>query len=97
MNKMYAYVLITIVICAFLVRIYSLNNNPAGLFCDEAAIGFNAYSVLTTGRDEHGAWFPFFFQSFGTYRTPVPIYSNVPFILIFGLNEFSVRLSAVCW
>lgn len=76
------------------VRIYDLDSNPPGFFADEAAIGFNAYSILKTGRDEYGVKFPLFFQSFGDYRLPLPIYLEVPSIFLFGLSHFSVRFTA---
>lgn len=83
-----------ILLFGFLIRVYNVGQIPAGFFCDEAAIGYNAYKLLATGKDEYGVFLPFFFQSFGDYRLPVPIYSTIPFVAFFGLNEFSVRLTA---
>lgn len=79
-------------ILAFMLRTVYLSDNPPGFFCDEASIGYNAYSVLTTGKDEHGVWFPLFFKAFGEYKSPLQIYLTIPFIALFGLNEFSTRL-----
>jgi 4-amino-4-deoxy-L-arabinose transferase-like glycosyltransferase len=84
--------LILIIILGFFVRIWNLSSNPYGFFSDEAASGYNAYSLLTTGKDEYGTPWPFYFRSFGDYRNPVAIYSMIPFIGLFGLNEFSVRI-----
>lgn len=84
-----------IVILAFFLRIYRLDEIPAGFFADEASIGYNAYTVLTKGTDEYGTPYPFFFKAFGEYKSPVQIYATVPFIAMFGLNEFSVRLTSV--
>jgi len=86
--------LLLILTLAFFTRIYSITDVPAGFFCDEAAIGYNAYSILTTGRDEYGKIFPVFFRSFDDYKPPLAIYSTVPFIYIFGLTELSVRLQS---
>src|SRR4030042_2080695 len=83
-----------IIAMGFLVRIYHVDTNPAGFFCDEASIGYNAYTLLTTGRDEHGVSFPLFFQSFGDYRPPIPYYTAIPFVFVFGLHEFAVRIAA---
>jgi len=55
------------------------------------AFGYNAYSVLKTGRDEYGRFLPLTFESVGDFKNPFPIYSMIPSIAIFGLNEFSVR------
>lgn len=86
--------LFILTVAAFL-RLHRLKDNPAGFFCDEASIGYNAYSILTTGKDEWGKKFPLFFKAFGEYKNPVMTYSSVPFVLFFGLNEFSVRLVSV--
>lgn len=75
-------------------RVYRLGANPAGFFCDEASIGYNAYLLLKTGRDEYGKLLPFSFRSFGEYRNPVAIYTTAPFVAFLGLNEFSVRATA---
>lgn len=83
-----------IVLLGFFLRIYKLTSAPAGFFCDEAAIGYNAYSILKTGVDEYGKPYPFFFRSFGAYRNPVPIYLMTSSIAIFGLNEFAVRFTS---
>src|SRR5947209_1614488 len=72
---------LTILIIGLIVRIYNLSDNPAGFQVDEASIGYNAYSILTTGKDEHGVFSPIFFQAFGEYKSPIQIYSTVPLIL----------------
>lgn len=90
-------ILATILLVGFALRFYNVKDVPSGFFADEAAIGYNAYMLLTTGKDEHGISYPFYFQSFGDWRTPVPIYSMIPFIAIFGLNEFSVRFTMVVY
>jgi 4-amino-4-deoxy-L-arabinose transferase-like glycosyltransferase len=74
-----------------------LSSNPAGFFCDEASIGYNAYTILHTGKDEYGKILPIFFQSFGDYRHPIAVYSSLPFVFLFGLTEFAVRLQSVLY
>ena len=56
-------ILFLIVILAFLLRFYQLSTNPPGLNLDEVAIGYNAYSILRTGRDEYGKFLPIVFRS----------------------------------
>jgi len=90
-------ILILILIIGTFLRLYQLNNNPSGFFCDEAAIGYNAYSLITTGHDEWNQKWPMFFKSFGEYKSPIMTYSTIPFVAILGLNEFSVRLTSVFW
>lgn len=86
-----------IILVAALVRVWDLTNNPPGFFCDEASVGYEAYSVITTGKDSFGRPFPVFFEAFGEYRGPFEVYLTVPFVLVFGLTEFAVRMSSVFW
>jgi len=88
-------VILSIIIVGFFLRVWNISNIPLGFFCDEASIGYNAYSLLQTGKDEFGVSFPIFFQSFGDYRPPLGIYSTIPFIALFGLNEISTRFMSV--
>jgi len=87
--------IVLILALGFALRFYNLTGVPFGFHGDEAAIGYNAYTILTKGTDEYGVPFPMFFRSFGEYKSAVQIYSTVPFIIIFGLNEFSTRLVSV--
>lgn len=73
------------------LRFYKITENPVSLSIDEVAFGYNAYSVFKTGRDEYGKFLPLTFKSTGDYKNPVPIYSMIPSIALFGLNEFSIR------
>lgn len=84
-----------ILILASFLRFYQLGHNPPSLNWDETSIGYNAYSILKTGGDEYGNFFPSSFRSFDDYKPPVYIYLAVPSIAIFGLNSFAVRLPAV--
>ena len=84
-------VMIIIVIAAGFFRFYHLSTNPNGLFCDEASVGYNAYSILESGKDEHGNLFPLYFKAFGDYKSPVYIYLTTIPVLIFGLTEFATR------
>lgn len=77
------------------IRLYNLSVFPPSLNWDEVSIGYNAYSILKTGRDEWGQFFPLSFRAYGDYKLPGYIYLDVPFIAIFGLNEIGVRLPSV--
>lgn len=87
-------VLVIILILASIVRLWNLNNVPPHLTPDEAALGYNAYSILKTGRDEHGKILPLVFKSFGDYKPGLYVYTTIPFVATLGLNEWSVRLSS---
>ncbi len=84
--------ILLLTILAFGLRVYKLGEFPAGLTWDEAALGYNAYSILKTGRDEYGKLLPIIFKSFGDYKPGLYVYLSVPFVLTLGLNEFAVRL-----
>jgi 4-amino-4-deoxy-L-arabinose transferase-like glycosyltransferase len=86
----YKFLLILIFIFACVLRFYHLDSYPA-LNADEAALGYNAYSLLETGKDEHGNVWPLHFQSFNDYKPGLYVYLVLPFIKIFGLNELTVR------
>ena len=84
--------LILIIVLAALLRFWNLPNNPPGLTWDEAALGYNAYSLLQTGRDEYGNFLPVNLKSFGDYKPALYAYLDIPMVAIFGLNELAVRL-----
>jgi 4-amino-4-deoxy-L-arabinose transferase-like glycosyltransferase len=86
--------LLAVVLLATVLRVYQLKDVPAGLFCDEAAMGYNAYAIATAGMDENGLHFPLFFWSFSGYKNPVYIYAAAIPIKLFGLDEFTTRLPA---
>jgi 4-amino-4-deoxy-L-arabinose transferase-like glycosyltransferase len=85
-------ILAIILLIGFTLRFYDIQNIPTGFFADEVSIGYNAYTMLIKGTDEYGISYPLFFRAFGEFKSPVEIYSTVPSIALFGLNEFSVRL-----
>jgi 4-amino-4-deoxy-L-arabinose transferase-like glycosyltransferase len=97
-NKLFAWckshILIVIIVFASLLRIVNLSTNPPGLNWDEVSMGYSAYSLSETGKDEWGQPWPILFRSYGEWKSPVYIYVLIPFIKIFGLNAWGVRLPA---
>lgn len=93
MNKFFGWktFLFLIIILAFFLRSYRINNIPDSLNPDEAAIGYTSYSFLISGADEHGKFLPLSIQSFGDWKLPFYSYLEIIPIALFGLNEFSVR------
>jgi 4-amino-4-deoxy-L-arabinose transferase-like glycosyltransferase len=79
----------------FAIRAIDVTQDPLGFFADEAAAGVDAHAILTTGKDQFGSTLPFLFRSFGDYKLPVFIYSELPFVGALGLNELAVRLTSV--
>lgn len=86
-----------IVFLAFFLRFNKVTSDPPALNWDEVSIGYNANSILKTGRDEWGKFLPINFKSYGEYKLPVQIYASVPGIAIFGLNELGVRITPVVY
>jgi len=76
----------------FLLRVVGLPNHPAGFTPDEASFGYDAYSLLKTGKDQWGNAMPLVLKSFGDGKMPLYAYLAMPSVALFGLNEFSVRL-----
>ena len=89
--KLSKVLLLSILLLSFLLNFYKLDQIPPGLYMDEASIGVNSYSILTTGQDEHGVKLPLYFQAFGEYKLPVYIYLTSASMFLFGKNEFAVR------
>ena len=83
--------LIVIVLSAFL-RLYKLGQSPEGFYLDEAAIGYNAFSILKTGKDEFGKKWPLVFRSFGDFKAPVYSYLLVPVFAVLEPTVLLVRL-----
>src|SRR5438270_5115493 len=89
---MQKFLLIGIILLALLLRFIALGNNPPSLTWDEAAWGYNAYSLGIDGKDEFGRFLPVdFLESFGDFKPPVYAYLDVLPVKIFGLTEFATR------
>lgn len=83
-----------VLLLAFLFRFLRLSDYPVSLSMDEIAVGWDANSILQTGRDQYGKFLPLVFKSVGDYKTPVSIYLDTVSIKVFGLNELGVRFPA---
>ena len=83
-------ILILILLLAAFLRFYRLTSYPP-LNVDEAAIGYNAWSLIKTGKDEHGHPWPLHFKSFGDYKPGGYFYLVLPLVKFLGLREEAVR------
>lgn len=86
------WLLIIALLLGSILRLYQLGSLPNALTWDEAALGYNAYSIIKTGRDEFGKFMPLVFKSFGDYKPGLYVYLAIPPIAILGLTEFATRL-----
>jgi len=94
MIKNNKFFLIVIFLIAFFLRFYKVGEYPT-LLWDEASLGYNAYSIIETGKDEYGQTLPIIFKSFGDYKPGLYVYLAIPFIKIFGLTATTTRLPSV--
>ncbi len=94
MTKNIKFFLIIVFIVSFFIRFYKVGEYPP-LLWDEAALGYNAYSIIETGRDEYGKITPIIFKSFGDHKPGLYVYLAIPFIKLFGLNAIATRLPSI--
>lgn len=83
--------LLVIIILAICLRFYNLEGVPAGIHADEESHGYNAFSLLETGKDRYGQSFPILFRSFGSYQPPLYTYLSILPVKFFGNTIFSAR------
>lgn len=89
-------IFITILGLAVFLRFYKVTSFPPAPYWEEAALGYDAYSILKTGKDHHGnAWPIVAFESFGDWKPSGYFYAQIPFIKSFGLNIWAVRLPSM--
>lgn len=91
MKKLSWIIFAGIILIATILRFWNLGSAPDGFHADEAAYGYNAYSIMETGRDEYGKQFPLILKSFYDYKGAIYAYLTIPFIYFSGLNEWAVR------
>jgi 4-amino-4-deoxy-L-arabinose transferase-like glycosyltransferase len=87
-------VLIVIIIGASFLRLYKLTEVPPSISWDEAAVGYNAWTIGNYGKDEWGQSFPITFTSFKDDKHPVHVYITALFVKLLGPSDFSIRLPA---
>src|SRR3989344_72155 len=85
-------ILIGIILLSAILRLWQLGNVPPSPDWDEVALGYDAYSIIHTGKDEFGKFLPVVLRSFDDYKPALYSYLAIPPILLFGLNVFAVRL-----
>ncbi len=90
MNKKTFFLLLLACLFSFFLNFYGKSGKLC-LNADEAAVGYNAYSIAQTGKDEYGAFLPLRLKSFGDYKMPLYSYFSIPFTRALGLNETSTR------
>lgn len=85
-----------LLLTALVVRVWQLGSLPPSLYWEEAAIGYDAYSILQTRRDHHGNFLPVAaVESFGDWKPALYVYAIIPFLLVFDLSAWAVRMPSV--
>jgi len=91
-KKLFLLLLSVLLFVGAFLRFYKLGSVPGGLNQDEAASLYNAYTLLKWGRDYAGNLFPVHLTSFNAGQFPLVSYLAVPFVALFDLNVFSIRI-----
>lgn len=91
MKKLLPFALTVLVGLVIFLRFFQLGAIPQGIHADEASYGYDAYSLLKTGRDVWGEPWPLVFKSFGDYKLSLP-YLMIPSIKLVGLGTTATRL-----
>ncbi len=86
---------IFILITACILSLWQIGSVPSSPDWDEAALAYNAYSIMQTGRDEYGTFLPIILRSFDDYKPALYSYVAIPFIKVFGLNVIAIRFPSV--
>ena len=88
-------ILLVILASAVVPRFFRLDRVPPALHVDEASNAWNAYTLLKTGKDQHGVSWPVFYtRAFGENRSVSYIYALMPFQALGGMNVWTTRLPA---
>lgn len=74
-------------------RCYRFVELPRGINQDGLMAGTEAYSLLMNGTDQYGTSLPTYFEAWGfSQMSTLYSYLMVPFIRLFGLSKFTLRL-----
>lgn len=88
----YSKILLVILVLGILVRLMGIGEVPKGIHIDEAGMAYDAYSISEYGTDRYGNQFPLYLENFGQGQSVMCMYLISPFIKLFGLNLYSIRI-----
>ncbi|MDP2789753.1 MAG: glycosyltransferase family 39 protein [bacterium] len=87
--------LLCVIVLAALLRFVQLDSIPYGVNVDEAERGYEAYSLLKTGHDQHGHRWPVTLEGFSKREdnaSAISAYAAIPFTAMLGPGVLAVRL-----
>lgn len=85
------WLVVLVLLLALGIRVYRLDEVPAGIYYDEIDLAYQARSLIETGRDYRGGLSPFFVRSFNTDKTPIPVWLSIPAVMILDTPALQVR------
>lgn len=86
------YLFFASVIFGVWVRVWKFNELPSPLNQDEVSAGYEAWSLLTTGKDRWGNLLPVYFPSWGSGQNVLYSYITTVSFWLFGVSSWSLRL-----
>ena len=85
-----------VVLLGAFLRLFYIGNIPGNtaLYVDEMFSGYGAWSILNYGYEISGYHLPMYLTSWGSGMSALQAYIQIPFIAVFGLTGFALRLPA---
>lgn len=84
-----------ILIAGVFARLWRLGAVPGGVNQDEAFAAYEAWSLLKYGIDTAGYHNPVYLTAWGSGMNALESYLMMPFIALFGLEEWAIRMPQV--
>lgn len=97
-EKTHRAICIAVCLLGCVARLAALGSLPGGMSAEEALVGVQAKALIDTGRDASGGGWPALFSQWNGETTgPLLSVLCAPFVALFGLNAWTVRLPlALC-
>lgn len=83
---------IILILVGIFLRIYKIDQIPAGLFMDEATIAVDSKSIAENGIDEYGRKYPFVFEALSDQRPPGYVYLTSLAYLVLGNSIITIKI-----
>jgi len=94
-NKKYKILFALIMLAGIFARVYQFGIVPGDINQDEAFAGYEAYSIMKYGIDTAGYKYPVYLTAWGSGMNALESYLMIPFIVLFGLKVWVIRLPQV--
>jgi 4-amino-4-deoxy-L-arabinose transferase-like glycosyltransferase len=95
MTKAERWFAVSIIALAVFLRFFQLGSVPYGVNQDEAERGYEAYSLLKTGHDQHGHAWPLTLEAYSAQHdnaSAISAYAAIPFTALLGPGVLAMRL-----